>query len=112
MLGQELAGTAGQWIYVCCYCMVRIGSAMTSGPECAKCHNVNLRFVHVLEHEDDGRQIEVGIECARMLLDPSDWEIPRLAETETQRKERWRIHYRKPGRCVTTFRHLEERGKL
>jgi hypothetical protein len=115
MLNSELAVTAGQWNYVCCYCIIQIntGSGVAStGPDCDLCHNTNLRFVHVLEHEEDGRQIQVGIECARTLLDPSDWEIPRLAESETQRKERWRIHYRKPGRCVTTFRHLEERGKL
>jgi hypothetical protein len=111
----DLAATAGQWLYVCCYCMVQIntGSGVsTSGPECALCHNTNLRFTHVLEHEDNRRQILVGIECARKLLDPSDWEIPSLAENETKRKETWRIHYRTPGRCVTTIRHLEERGKL
>ncbi len=85
---------------------------MTSGPECTLCHNTNLRFVHVLEHDEDGRQLEVGIECARTLLDSSDWEIPTLAENETKRKETWRIHYKTPGRCVTTIRHLIERGKL
>jgi len=84
----------------------------TTGPECAACCNTNLRFVHVLEHEDDGRQIEVGIECARTLLDPSDYEIPSLAENETKRKERWRIRYNNPGRCVTTVAHLDEKGKL
>ena len=111
----ELIATAGQWFYVCCYCMVHIdtGSGVTStGPNCVVCHNTNLRFVHVLEHVDEDRQIQVGIECARRLVDPSDWETPRLAENETKRKERWRIHYKNPGRCVTTVEDLEKRGKL
>jgi hypothetical protein len=111
----ELAATAGEWVYICCYCMVEIHTGtgvITSGPECMMCHNANLRFVHVLEHEGDGRQIEVGIECARNLVDPYDREIPRLAENETKRKEGWRIHYNNPGRCVTTVCDLEKRGKL
>jgi hypothetical protein len=112
----EWAATVGQWEYVCCYCVIKISTGFgvtTSGPECAACRNTNLRFVHVLEHmEEDGRQIEVGIECARKLVDPSDSEIPGLAETETKRKERWRIHYRRPGRCVTSVDDLDERGKL
>ena len=115
MLNSELAATAGQWNYVCCYCIVQIntGSGVVStGPECDLCSNTNLRFVHVLEHDEGGRQIQVGIECARTLLDSSDWEIPSLAENETKRKEGWRIHYRTPGRCITTIKHLEERGKL
>lgn len=116
MLNSELLATAGQWAYVCCFCIVEIitGTGVhTTGPECAACSNTNLRFVHVLEHEEDeGRQIEVGIECARTLVDPSDSAIPRLAENETKRKERWRVHYRTPGRCVTTIADLEKRGKL
>ena len=114
MLNSELTSTVGKWIYVCCYCMVKIhtGSGVsTTGPECELCHNTNLRFVHVLEHE--GRQIQVGIDCARTLVDPSDSTIPRLAENETKRKERWRREkYRTPGRCVTTIGDLENRGKL
>ena len=111
----ELAATAGQWVYLCCYCIVRIETGFgvtTSGPECALCRNTNLRFVHILEHMEDARQIEVGIECARTLVDPLLSEVPRLAENETRRKEGWRIHYRNPGRCVTTLRDLEEWGKL
>ena len=112
----ELAATVGQWVYLCCYCVVKIeteyGVTHSAGPECAACHNTNLRFVHVLEHDEDESQIEVGIECARTLVDPSDSEIPRLAENETKRKEGWRVHYRNPGRCVTTFADLEKRGKL
>jgi hypothetical protein len=115
MLNSELLATAGQWAYVCCFCIVEINTGTgvhTTGPECTVCHNTNLRFVHVLEHEDNERQIEVGIECARTLLDPSDSEIPRLAENETKRKEGWRVHYSNPGRCVTTVADLENRGKL
>jgi hypothetical protein len=111
----ELAATAGQWVYVCCHCMVIIGSGIITGItyECGACHNTNLRFIHTLEHEDDGRQIQVGIECARALLSSGDWEIPALAENETKRKERWRREvYRKPGRCTTTVENLMERGKL
>lgn len=110
----ELAATAGQWEYLFCYCIVKIETGFgvtTSGPECAACHNTNLRFVYILEHEEDGRLINVGIECARALLDPLDVEIPRLAENETKRKEGWRVHYRNPGRCVTTVGDLENRGK-
>lgn len=115
MLSREFETTAGQWNYVCCYCIVKIntGSGVSAtGPECAVCHNTNLRFVHILEHEKDGRQIQVGIECARTLLDASDYEIPALAENECKRKERWRIHYSNPGRCVTTVDDLLEKGKL
>lgn len=111
----ELAATVGQWVYVCCYCRVRIETEFgvtTTGPECDACHNTNLHFVHVLEHEEDGRQICVRIECAHTLLDDSDSEIPRLAENETKRKEGWRVHYGTAGRCVTTVRDLEKRGKL
>lgn len=107
-----LAATVGQWVYVCCYCMVKLGTGGVSVTyECSACLNTNLRFMHVLEHEN-GRQIYVGVECARTLLDPSDSEIPSLAENETKRKETWRIFYRKPGRCVTTTDDLRNRGKL
>jgi hypothetical protein len=80
--------------------------------ECDACGNKNLRFIHTLEHCEEDRVIEVGIECARVLLGEDQWEIPGLAENETKRKERWRVHYRKPGRCSTTIANLEERGKL
>jgi hypothetical protein len=111
----DFAATVGQWEYICCYCIVEIntGSGVsTSGPECAACNNTNLRFIHVLEHMEDRRQICVGIGCARTLVDPSDSEIPSLAENETKRKERWRIHYHTPGRCMTTVQDLIKRGKL
>ena len=103
----------GQWEYLSCYCLVRIacGLVVDITHECAACGSTNLRFFHTLENVDDHRQIEVGIECARALIE--DWEIPALAENETKRKERWRREvYRTPGRCVTTIDDLIERGKL
>ena len=107
-----LAATVGQWEYVCCYCTVKIASGVSTSisHECALCNNTNLRFIHVLENLRDERQIEVGVECAGVLMD--DHELPALAENETKRKEKWRIYYGKPGRCVTTIDDLVERGKL
>jgi len=58
--------------------------------ECAARGNKNLRFIHILEHEESEKQISGGIERARVLL--ADWKLPRLAENETKRKERWRQH--------------------
>jgi hypothetical protein len=78
--------------------------------ECAACANTNLRFIHTLEHLEDGRQIAVGIECARVLL--QDNELPTLAENEVKRKQRWRIIYKKPGRCSADLLDLQNRGKL
>lgn len=109
----ELAATVGQWEYVCCHCLVKTGSSLTGLTyECDACGNTNLRFIHTLESLDGTkRQITVGVECARVLMDDS--EIPALAENETRRKERWRREvYFKPGRCVTTVDDLIERGKL
>jgi hypothetical protein len=78
---------------------------------CDACGNTNLRFIHTLQSTKDGKLIGVGIECARLLMEGS--EIPVLAENETKRKERWRREvYFRPGRCVTTFEDLIERGKL
>lgn len=107
----ELGATAGQWEYICCYCIVQLASGVEwSGPECAACGNRNLRFIHVIQNNDDERQVWVGLDCADALMGGS--EIPSLAENETKRKERWRIRYRKPGRCVTTIDDLIEKGKL
>lgn len=107
----ELAATAGQWEYVCCYCVVQLRSGVTnSGPECDACGNCNLRFVHVVQSNTDHRQILVGLDCASLLTE--DYETPRLAENETKRKEGWRVHYRNPGRVVTTVHDLIEKGKL
>lgn len=105
----ELAATAGQWEYVSCHCIVKLGSGVTMSYECDVCGNTNLRFIHTLEHHDK-RVVWVGIECARLLMQGS--EIPVLAENETKRKETWRIHYRKAGRCVTTMDDLKNRGKV
>jgi hypothetical protein len=108
----ELAATIGQWEYVCCECIVNLGCGVRAiiTRDCAACGNNNLRFYHTLEHLEDHRLIEVGIECARVLMQGS--EIPPLAENETKRKEGWRIYYRRPGRCTTTIDNLIERGKL
>jgi len=108
----DLASTAGQWEYVCCWCVVslrRTGGVYVEY-ECSACGNTNLRFMHVLEHTDTQRQIIVGRDCADALMGGS--EIPNLAETETKRKESWRVHYRRPGRCSTDIQDLENRGKL
>lgn len=103
--------TPGQWEYICCSCVVKMGrSRVFITYQCQFCGNTNLRFIHTLEHSENKRQISVGLECARVLMDGS--EIPRLAENETKRKERWRIHYRKPGTCVTGIEDLIKRGKL
>ena len=110
----ELAETVGQWLYLDCHCMVKFGGSGGSrlSYECEACGNKNLRFIHSLEHCEDHRQVDVGIECARVLLGVDEWEIPALAENEVKRKERWRVHYRTPGRCTATFENLIERGKL
>jgi hypothetical protein len=103
-----------QWEYLCCHCIVKFdrpsGVTCSFTYECAVCGNTNLRFIHTLEHREDKRQIEVGIECARALMNGS--EIPALAENETKRKESWRRRYRTPGRCSTDIVDLEKRGKL
>jgi len=109
----ELAATVGNWDYLGCHCLVEIGSGVIAEItyQCDACGNTNLRFVHTLASLDDKRQINVGIECARVLMDDS--EIPALAENETRRKERWRREvYFRPGRCSTTVDDLIERGKL
>src|ERR1051326_2882634 len=99
----EMKSTLGQWIYLSCKCFVRVGRGISVQItyECQACGNTNLRFVHTLEHVVDNRQIQVGIECATILV--KDAELPRLAENEVKRKERWRQEYRKPGRCVATI---------
>ena len=112
----EMEATVSQWSYVWCECHVHIatGWGVTSSATtfycCDACGNTNLRFIHVLEHVGTKKQIFVGIECAGVLLD--DWELPRLAENEVKRKERWRQHYRRPGRCSADVKDLEARGKI
>jgi hypothetical protein len=101
----------GQWAYIVCHCIVKIGrSGVSFTYECDACGNTNLRFIHTLEPLEDKRQIAVGIECARFLMNGS--EMPALAENETKRKESWRRRYRTPGRCSTDIVDLEKRGKL
>jgi hypothetical protein len=116
MIRAEIAETAGRWAYICCECIVKIhtggGVTCSAVPECMACGNTNMRYEHTLENMDDGRQIQVGIDCARALVASEDADLPRLAENETKRKERWRVRYRNAGRCVTSVLHLEERGKL
>ena len=111
-LKPEFGSTIGHWEYLSCSCIVKLGEGGIIGfkHECHACGNTNLRFIHTLEHCEDHRQICVGIECARALMD--DWETPQVAENELKRKERWRIHYKKPGRCSVTFDELIEKGKL
>jgi predicted RNA-binding Zn-ribbon protein involved in translation (DUF1610 family) len=109
-----MEATIGQWVYVCCSCTVKLdtGGGVVVAYECHACGNTNLRFIHTLEHVDSGGQISVGIECAAVLVGLNEERIPRLAENETKRKERWGQHYRTPGRCTTDITDLENRGKL
>lgn len=114
-LKPEWASTPGYWLYLSCHTFVKFpnrGGVTITGPECDGCGNKNVRYFHTLEHEETGQQISVRIECARMLLGISAWEIPRLGENKVKRKERWRVHYRKPGRCIVTEDDLIEMGKL
>lgn len=112
----EMEATVGQWFYVRCECHVHIATgwgvtcSATTFYCCDACSNTNLRFLHVLEHLETEKQISVGIECASVLVD--DWELPRLAENEVKRKERWRRHYKRPGRCTADFADLKARGKV
>ena len=109
----EMETTAGRWAYVCCECFIQLegsGVYVSRNNVCMACGNTNIRFNHILEH--DGRQISVGIECARILVVAEDRKLPRLAENEVKRKERWRIVYQKPGRCTADAVDLEQRGKL
>lgn len=111
----ELESTVGRWAYVSCHCMVSVRSGVTADItyECGACGNTNLRFIHTVENMDSEQLIEVGIECAALLVGIEDCDLPRLAENETRRKERWRREvFRRPGRCITTVEDLEKRGKL
>ena len=120
---EQLLKTAGAWLYVSCSCRVECGTpgaTLTSdGGVCQLCGNNNVVFVHTLEYIPDAeagkryaRQIGVGIDCARLLVDADSEHIPALAENETKRKKKWRLHYRRPGRCSTTVDDLDARGKL
>jgi hypothetical protein len=110
---ETLAATVGQWKYLGCHCIVKFFSSggVSFTYQCDACGNTNLRFIHTLGNTENGRQINVGLDCARQLLEGSD--VPVLAENETKRKERWRRDvFRRPGRCSTTIDDLIERGKL
>ena len=113
MLKPELEATRGQWIYVSCTVMVDMGGALYTRitRQCEGCSNTNLRFLHTLEHEETGTQIVVGQDCAIVLLADGD-DLPRRAENEVKRKERWRRHYRKPGICRVDVSELDAKGKL
>lgn len=115
----NIAGTEGKWRYIECSTTVGgvVNSSNTRG--CQVCGNKNWRFCHTLVYPKKlGRipgtfenYIFVGVECAGLLID-GDPDIPRLAENETARKERWRIRYGTSGTCRTTIDNLIERGKL
>lgn len=122
---EQLLKTAGKWLYDSCRCMVELrtpGVTRTSeGGICQLCGNNNVKFIHTLEYlpdveaqkpDNEVRRIDVGLDCARLLVSADDAYLPTVAENETHRKRKWRIHYRRPGRCVTTVDDLDARGKL
>jgi hypothetical protein len=123
---EKLLATAGDWLYVSCHVLVVLpttgGATHTQqGGVCQLCGNSNVRFVHTLDYlpdvdagesGDNVRRVEVGLDCAQILVGPDDAHIPVLAENETHRKRKWRIQYRRTGICTTTFEDLDTRGKL
>jgi hypothetical protein len=124
-MDKALLATAGDWLYFSCHCLVELKPAGVTharqGGICDLCGNNNVKFVHTLTYlpdieegkpESEIRHVQVGIDCARALMGAEDAHVPVLAENETQRKRKWRIHYRRPGRCVTTVDDLDARGKL
>ncbi len=102
----------GKCMYESCWCMV--GSAVGRGmiQTCEACGGHNLRFIHTAENMETGETFYVGQDCATVLVSAEEHELPRLAENEVKRKERWRVFYKKPGRCIVTTEDLEARGKL
>lgn len=122
---EKLLATAGDWLYVSCRCIVEVrtpGVTRTSeGGVCQLCGNGNVKFIHSLEYlpdidankpEAEVRRIDVGLDCARLLVEHSDEHVPVLAENEAHRKRRWRIHYRRLGWVTVTPEDLDVRGKL
>ena len=109
-------GTEGKWEYV--QCSVGVGENAKLR-DCQMCGNRNRRFAHTLLYPKElGRirgtyenHIFVGVKCASILIN-GDPAIPRLAENETARKERWRVRYQNFGECRTTVEDLINRGKL
>ena len=122
---KKLLATAGEWLYVSCRVLVMLrtgGSTHTQeGGVCQLCGNNNVRFIHTLKYlpdveaekpDQDIRHVDVGLDCAQILVGPEDAYLPVAAENETHRKRKWRIHYRRLGICTTTLEDLDTRGKL
>jgi hypothetical protein len=121
---EKLLATAGDWLYVSCRVMVELKSTggtthTQDGGVCQLCGNNNVKFIHTLEYlpdvdaeSKDVRRVEVGLDCAQILVGREDAHIPQSAENETHRKRKWRVHYRRPGTCTTTLDDLDTRGKL
>ena len=66
-------------------------------------------FIHTAENMETGETFFVGQDCATALVSAEEHELPRLAENEVKRKERWRVFYKKPGRCIVTTENLDGR---
>jgi hypothetical protein len=123
---ENLRATAGEWLYDSCRVLVLLrttgGATHTQeGGVCQLCGNNNVKFIHTLKYlpdveaeksDRDVWHVEVGLDCAQILLGSDEARIPILAENETHRKRKWRIYYRRPGICTTTFDDLDTRGKL
>ena len=70
-MSPEFEATAGDWVYISCHTIVNLGGGLTWSKECDACRNTNLRYIHTLAHiDDDERIVQVGIECARVLMGP------------------------------------------
>lgn len=123
----QLLSTAGDWLYVSCRVMVMLktrggGSTHTQeGGICQLCGNNNVQFIHTLEYlpdidagkpDDEVQRVDVGLDCAQILAGADDEYVPVRAENETRRKRKWRLHYRRPGMCITTPEDLVGRGRL
>ena len=113
-----ITGTEGGWMYL--RCMTVLGSRTDDGGRCMLC-NAPMRFGHEVTYPKEmwrfpgivENQLRVGVDCAVKLISPDQADIPRLAENETARKERWRRDvFGTPGLCKTTIDDLVERGKL
>lgn len=114
-----IAGTEGGWIYH--WCETEVGSRTDDARHACMLCSTRMRFGHVVSYPKEQKrfpgivenQLSVGIECAVKLLPPDQADIPRLAEQETARKERWRRDvYGTPGICKTTIDDLIDKGKL
>ncbi|MGO9335941.1 MAG: hypothetical protein ACLPY1_00375 [Terracidiphilus sp.] len=115
---KAIVGTEGGWVYQ--RCETTVGSRTGEGRRCMLC-NAPMRFGHTVTYPKELRrfpgifenQLSVGVDCAVKLIPPDEAGIPRLAENETARKERWRRDvFGTPGTCKTTVDDLIEKGKL